>query len=215
MAIKKYLSLPKGYLSYSQYCLWTSNPEKYKLHYFDGRKDDYTNSGQVFGKQIADALEAKRDTGDLLTDSAMLLLPKYDVMDQSFFTEFKERGGRWLKIICKPDTFNSVSHAFRETKSGTEMNPWTQTKAQNHVQLLWYAVGIWLKYGTMNTNAHLDWIVTEKLPGGNKPTGRVESFEVTFTPADYYEFQAKMLKVAYEIEEAWAAHESKPWVTTF
>lgn len=213
---KKYIALPHDYLSHSQMQLWINNPERYKQLYFDNRDDlKYSNSGQDFGKKVADALETGSDTGDILTDAAMLLLRKYDTMDQSFITEFKEKNGGWLKIICKPDTFNSVSHAFRETKSGTEKNPWTQIKAQNHPQMLFYAVGIWLKYGTMNTNAYLDWIATEHTPLGIRPTGRVETFEVTFKPEDYYEFQAKMLKVAHEIEIAWSAHITKPYITTF
>lgn len=212
---KKYIFLPKGYLSYSQMMLWQNDPAKYKRQYFDGRDESFTNSGQDFGKRVANALETNDDTGDVLTDAAMLLLPKYDLMDQSFIAEFKEKGGRWLKIIAKPDTFNTISHAFRETKTGKSKNPWTQTKAQNHPQMIFYAVAIWLKYGTMNDHAFLDWIETEDTDEGIKPTGRVETFRVTFKPEDYYQFQAKMLKTAHEIEQAWAAHETKPWITTF
>lgn len=212
--IKKYISLPHDYLSHSQMVLWQSDPVKYKALYFDGRDElRTTNSGQKFGKEVADALEANRDTGDILTDAAMLLLPKYDLMDQSFIAEFKEKGGPWLKIIAKPDTFNTITHEFRETKTGKQ--PWTQSKAQKHPQMIFYAIAIWLKYGTMNTNAYLDYVQTEQTPDGIKPTGHVESFEVTFKPEDYYEFQAKMLKVAHEIQEAWAAHITPEYINTF
>jgi len=193
--------------------LWQNNPDRYKKQYFNGQDMGFSNSGQDFGKKVANALEVAGETGDVLIDSAMLLLPKYDLMDQSFTAEFKEKGGRWLIIIAKPDTFNTITHEFRETKTGK--NPWTQAKAQAHPQLIFYAVAIWLKYGTMNKNTFLDYIETEDTPTGIKPTGRVESFEVVFTPADYYSFQAKMLKVAHEIEEAWAAWETKPWISTF
>lgn len=215
MSSKKYISLPRGYLSHSQMQLWLNNPDRYKKQYFDGQDVNFTNPGQDFGKRVANALEGGEGTGDVLTDAAMLLLPKYDLMDQSFIAEFKEKGGRWLKIIAKPDTFNTVSHAFRETKTGKSRNPWTQTKAQEHPQMIFYAVAIWLKYGTMNTSAHLDWIETEDTSEGIKPTGRVETFWVTFRPEDYYSFQAKMLKVAHEIEEAWAAHITPEYITTF
>lgn len=215
MSSKRYIPLPKSYLSYSQYMLWTSNPRRYAEHYFDGRKDDFTNSGQTYGKEVADALEASRETGDLLTDAAMLLLPKYDVQDVAMEAEFKEKGGPWLKVIAKPDSFNSLTHEFMEFKTGKEKNPWTQQKAQSHIQMIWYAVVIWLKYGTMLDHATLAWIATEDTPEGIKPTGKVETFTVTFKPEDYYSFQAKMLKVAHEIEESWAAHITKPWITTF
>ena len=212
---KRYISLPKSYLSYSQYMLWTSNPQRYKNQYFDKRDESFTNSGQTYGKLVADALEAGRETNDMLTDAAMLLLPKYDVQDVAIEAEFKEKGGSWLKVIAKPDSFNSMTHEFMEFKTGKEKNPWTQAKAQNHIQMIWYAVVIWLKYGTMLDHATLAWIATEDTPEGIKPTGKVETFTVTFKPSDYYAFQAKMLKVAKEIEVAWASWESKPWVTTF
>ena len=35
-----------------------------------------------YGKVVADALEKGVQTGDLLTDAGMLLLPKYDVADK-------------------------------------------------------------------------------------------------------------------------------------
>ena len=216
MSSKRYISLPKSYLSYSQYMLWTSNPQRYKNQYFDKRDDlQFTNTGQTYGKFVADALEAGRETNDLLTDSAILLLPKYDVADVAIEAEFKEKGGCWLKVIAKPDSFNSMTHEFMEFKTGKEKNSWTQAKAQSHIQMIWYAVVIWLKYGTMLDHATLAWIATEDTPLGIKPTGRVESFEVTFKPEDYYSFQARMLAVAHEIEQAWAAHETKEWLTTF
>ena len=211
---KQYISLPHDYLSHSQMQLWISDPKKYKKLYFDNRDDLRTsNSGQKFGKEVADALEANRDTGDVLTDAAMLLVPKYNLMDQSFIVEFKEKNGSWLKIIIKPDTYNTVTHEFRETKTGKQA--WTLAKAQKHPQMIFYAVGIWIKTGTRNTNAYLDYVETEDTPLGIKPTGRVESFEVTFKPEDYYEFQSKMLKVAHEIEVAWSAHITPEYINTF
>ena len=212
---KRYFSLPRGYLSYSQYSLFLSDPEKYKRQYFDGFDTGFTNSGQTYGKQVADALEPTRDTGDLLTDAAMLLLPKYDIADQQIEAEFKEKGGPWLKVIAKPDTFNSITHEFAEFKTGKGKNPWTQEKAQKHIQMIWYAVVIWLKYGTMLDHATLAWIETEQTTEGIKPTGLVKSFEVEFKPADYYSFQAKTLKVAHEIEIAWSAHETPEYLTKF
>ena len=212
---KRYFSLPKSYLSYTQYSLWLSDPKKYARHYFDDMDTSFANKGQAYGKLVADALEMSRDTGDLLTDAAMLLLPKYDVADMPIEAEFKEKGGRWLKVIAKPDSFNSITHDFIEVKTGKGRNPWTEKKAQEHVQMIWYAIVIWLKYGTMLDKAHLAWIETEDTSEGIKPTGRVDSFEVTFEPADYCMFQAKMLKVAHEIEQSWASHITNPELVNF
>lgn len=213
MSRKKYIELPQGYLSYSQMMLWLSSPKRYADLYFDRRDElKFTNPGQEFGKMVATSLEEGVDTGDLLTDSATLLIPKYDTADEPIHTEFRTKHG-WLKLIGKPDTFDSVTHAFREDKTGKVA--WTQKKAQNHPQMIFYAITIWLKYETMNTKAHLDWIETEYVDGITKPTGHIQTFEVTFTRKDYFEFMSKMVKVASEIELAWASHITNPELVTF
>lgn len=218
MASKKYIQLPKGYLSYSQMMLWLSSPERYKAQYFDKRNDmNYTNAGQEFGKMFADALEKGEETGDLRTDAAMLLLPKYDVRDVQFFAEMKTPHG-WLKLVIKPDFLNSETKEFIEIKTGKVK--WTPAKAQSHPQMIFYAIGINLEYKVMNEKAILAWAETEQVADENglvttQPTGHIETFPVTFSRSQYLEFQAEMVRVALEIELAWASHITKPWITSF
>lgn len=218
MAARKYIQLPKEYLSYSQMQLWKSSPERYKAQYFDKRTDmQYTNAGQEFGKMFADALEKAEETGDLLVDAAMLLLPKYDVRDVQFYTEMKTAHG-WLKLVIKPDFFNSETKEFIEIKTGKV--PWTPSKAQKHPQMIFYATGIGLEHGVWNDKAILAWAETEQVTDETglittQPTGHIETFPVTFTKSQYLEFQAEMIRVALEIELAWASHETREWVTTF
>lgn len=210
---KHYIQLPHHHLSHSQRELWKSDPKRYAALYFDGRDEmRVSNSGQEYGKVVADALEKGIQTGDVLTDSAMLLLPKYDVADQPIEVDMKTKHG-WLHLIAKPDTFDSKTFAFREYKTGK--NPWTQKKAQNHPQMIFYAVCIWLKHGVKLEKAHLDWIETALEDGVVKPTGRVETFEVTFSPEQYLETMTDMVKTALEIELAWASHQTNPELTTF
>jgi hypothetical protein len=215
MSSKKYISLPRHHLSYSQCSLWLSDKERYRAQYFDGRTDlNFSNSGQSYGKTVADALEAGRETGDLLTDAAMLLLPKYDVADQPIEVDVKTKRG-WLNLIAKPDTFNSITKEFVEFKTGKGKNPWTPAKAQSHFQMWYYAVVIWQKYGVMLPDAKLAWIETEDTLEGIKPTGHVETFTVVFTPVELMQTLAKIVKIAHEIEEAWASHITKPYITTW
>ncbi len=215
MAHKKFKSLPKHHFSYSQWSLWLSSPEIYKRRYFDGSQVDYSNRGQTFGKEVADALEAGRDIGDVLTDSAMLLLPKYDVADQPIEVDVKTKYG-WLNLIAKPDTFNSVTHEFIEFKTGKGgTNRWTAKKAQDHLQMWFYAVTIWQKFGTILPDAKLAWVETEDTPEGIKPTGHVEVFPVHFSQAGLLDALSRIVKAAHEIEVSWAGHITKPWITTF
>lgn len=77
----------------------------------------------------------------------------------------------------------------------------------------------------MLDGAKLSWIETEDTPhiyeDGTpgaliiKPTGRVETFDVHFSPAGLMDARARIIKSAHEIEVAWASHETKEWVTSF
>lgn len=137
----------------------------------------------------------------------MLLLPKYDVADQEIRVDFKTAHG-WLQLVGKPDTRNSLTHEFREYKTGK--HPWTAKKAQEHGQMKFYAMLVYLKFGKLLTGAHLDWIETEQGPDGIRPTGRVQSFRVTFSLNDILTTMTRATKAALEIEAAYAARATKP-----
>lgn len=203
--------------------LWLTSPKKYADLYFDNRDElRTTNSGQIYGKVVSDALEQENETGDLLTDSAMLLLPKYDIRDKQFDVDVKTKDG-WLKLVAKPDFMDSTTKNFVEVKTG--VHPWTQSKAQNHLQMIFYAVVIWQKYGVKNAGAKLAWIETERVMKFDDtgrhiipkiiPTGRVETFDVTFTSMQYLDTLQQMVTVAKEIEIAWASHVTNPELINF
>ena len=205
MRSKKYIQLPKGYLSYSQITLWQSNPGQYKKIYFDNREELKTgNISMEYGKVVANALEHGIQTDNLLTDSAILLLPKYDLADQEFEAEFKTKYG-WLKILIKPDTMDSKTFAFREYKTGKY--PWTQEKADNHLQLKIYATGIYIKHKILPPSIYLDWIETEDFNGEIRPTGKLISFPVTLSKMDIVKTISLVTNVAKDIATAYALHE--------
>jgi hypothetical protein len=214
---KKYIQLPKTYLSYSQCELWKHAPERYKKLYMeDNQLYRLSNSGMDYGKTVATALENEETTGDLLTDAAMLLLPKYDIRDKEIQVETKTKDG-WLKIIGRPDSMDSKTKAFYEFKTGK--GKWTQNKAQKHPQMIFYAMLIYLAYGVVLNEAQLIWMETEDvlepykegdwLPEDRKsikPTGLVQTFKVTFTLTDILKTLAETVKIAREIEIAWSMH---------
>lgn len=218
MAQKKKIQLPRDYISYSQVSLWKQNPKRYKEIYFNGRKDlNVYNDSIEYGKMVADALEKNEDTGDLLTDAAMLLLKKYDKRDEPIYVDFKTKGG-WLTLIAKPDTFNSVSHEFREYKTGKVK--WTQGKADKHFQLFFYAAVIYLKYKKITTDCYLDWIETAEsvTPDGisqMQPTGVIKSFKVEVGLKKILDTIDEIVKVSKEIEEAYILHTPNKNITKF
>lgn len=205
---KKYIELPKGYLSYSQIQSWRGNPKRYKEVYFDGRTEfSIYNEGMEYGKQFADALETYTDTNDLLTDASILLLAKYDVRDQEIRAELKTKDG-CIPLLGRPDTMNSKTFAFREYKTGKQ--PWTQNKANKHFQLYFYAMLIYLKYGVVVEKCHLDWIETEVVNNKTQPTGKTLSFPVKIGLRKILETMSETIVVAKEIELAYASHITRP-----
>lgn len=102
MPKKKVIQLPKGYLSYSQIALWKSSPDRYKKIYFDDMNElRFSNPGMEYGKIVANALENEEDVGDLLTDIAMELLPKYDVRDEEITPNSKQKTVRSLSSVAR------------------------------------------------------------------------------------------------------------------
>lgn len=209
MAKKKLIQLPKGYISYSQVVMWDKDRERYEKIYFDGKDAKITNSGMDYGKQVATALEEGEETGDLLTDAAMLLIPKYDLMDQEIRAELKTKDGA-VMVLGRPDTRDSVSWAFRETKTG-KAKSWTQRKAEKHMQMKFYAMLVYLASGKVLREAWLDWVETcvvkTEIDGFPietvTPTGHVEHLRVPLSLNDILEMMALTSRVAKEIEIAW------------
>lgn len=213
MAKKKYIQLPKGYISYSQIQLWKADPERYKKIYFDAR-DEFrtTNKGMEYGKIVADALEKGYETGDLLTDTAMSLLPKYDVADKEIVADLKTKHG-WISILGRPDSMDSKTKSFFEFKTGK--TKWTAAKAQAHPQMAFYGMLIWLAYKVVPEESALVWIETEMTSEGIKPTGRIERFPVKITMKDILNTMAEISRIAQEIEVAWASHITDPELVNY
>lgn len=210
---KKVIQLPKEYISFSQLALWQNDPDRYKDLYFDNR-DELRNSnrGMEYGKVVADALEKGIETGDLLTDAGMLLLPKYDIRDVEFRAQMNTKEG-WITLLAKPDSLDSVTKSFYEYKTGKTV--WTQKKAQDHLQMHFYATAIYLAYKVIPKGAKLIWIQTEQVGDAIQPTGHVKEFPVVFTLNDILKTMALISKVAKEIEIAFMSHVRNPHLDTY
>lgn len=204
MPKKKIIETPRGYISFSQMSMWQSSPERYKRTYFEGKRG-FTNSGMRFGSVVADALENEEYTGDLLTDTAMELLPKFDVRDEEIRVPMKTKDGEII-LLGRPDSLDSKTKDFYEFKTGT--HPWTQKKANEHLQLKFYALMIYLKHDVLLDKCELIWMETFKDPDEKvQPTGKIVRFEVKITLKDILETMAMISRVAKEIELEWVVYE--------
>lgn len=200
---RKVIQLPSGCLSYSQVQLWLADKKRYKEIFFNHNDNArFMNEGMAYGKIVADALENDQETGDLLTDMAISLLVKYDIRDKEMEGILKTKDGD-IRIVSHPDTMDSKTYALREYKTGKVK--WTQKKADNWFQLKFYAMLIFIIYGKVPPEVHLDWIETFKdTDDVTKPTGRVETFKVNIKMSDIINTMALVSRVAKEIEAEWS-----------
>lgn len=165
------------------------------------------NPAMAYGKIVADAFETGEETGDLLTDMAISLVPKYDIRDKEMTGTLHTKYGDVL-IVSHPDMMDSKTFSLREIKTGRVR--WTQKRADDWFQLKFYAMLIYIIYGKMPPTVHLDWIETfvdESANGQIKPTGHVETFLVKITLGQVLETMALTTRVAKEIETEWASYE--------
>lgn len=203
---RKIVQLPADCLSYSQVSMWLSSPKRYKKIFFDNDESArFTNSGMAYGSIVADALENDEETGDLLTDMAISLIPKYDMRDIEMEGWLKTTSG-WVKIVSHPDMRDSKTQSLREIKTGRVK--WTQKKADNWFQLKFYAMLVYLVHGVVPPKCFLDWVETfVDTDGEVKPTGHVETFEVKIGLEEILETMATTARVAKEIEDEWVVYE--------
>lgn len=199
--MKKQLLNPRGYLSATQIEMWMSNKPKYEAKYFRGEEDTFENDFMGFGKKVAEALESGEKTSDEISDMVISSIPKYAIMEHEMTVPFKTKYG-YVQLLGKLDTFeDKPTLHFREYKTGAKV--WTSYRAQMHKQLLHYDLLIYLKYGMMAKERHLDWLETERAGDIIRFTGKVQHFEVRRRLADLLSYMALVGRVAKEIDTAY------------
>lgn len=200
----KELLNPRGYLSHTQIEMWRTNRPKYEATYFRGEEDRFENDFMGFGKQVADALETGKNTGDEISDMVISSMTKYAVMEHEIKVPFKTKYG-YVQLLGKLDTFeDKPSLHFRETKTGAK--PWTQYRSQMSNQVLHYDLLVYLKYGVIAKERHLDWYETERSGDLVRFTGKMHKFEVRRRLGDLLVYMGTVGKVAKEIDTAYKKH---------
>lgn len=197
---------PRGYLSWTQVDMWERNRERYIRKYIHGENIDIRNSGIDYGKKVATALEDGIETGDVLTDAIITLLPAYSVNEHEITVPMATQWGDTV-LMGKIDTFDPETLSFMEHKTGRVK--WTYGKAEKHGQMRHYATLIWLKHKKLPPRAQLNWIQTEEVDGVVRPTGKIEPFNIQLGMREVLEYMARVAKVAKEIDEVYRAELKK------
>jgi len=187
----------KDYLSWSQHSLWTSSKREYYKKYGLG-EDRSTNKFFNKGKEFATAMEYD-DDGEHSSDSLLSFVlenaPRLANSEEKLMVELKN-GEKILSIL---DSSDEHGESFIEYKTGKV--PWTQEKVNNHDQMMFYALALYIKSGRMQTpSSLLVWIETEETEDGLKYTGLIEAFPREFLISEVEAFEDKLIKTIEEIE---------------
>jgi len=129
-----------------------------------------------YGSEIADLLEKQPD------HPTVAHIPKYNIRDQGFTVDIDG-----VTLLMYPDTLSLQNFPvkppkFAEYKTGewVENNPaWTQKKADEHIQLKLYSLGLKLKYHAVDDLCHLYWLVTNMVEHTDPITIFGKQYEAT------------------------------------
>ncbi len=194
----KTLTLPKPYLSWSQYNLWNTNPSAYRKIYFE-KEQSFVTKEMKFGKNFSEALEEENFFG--ASERAKKIycgLPKCNQAELELRANVD--GINLLSYLDTAEVEGDLIPEFREYKTGKAK--WTQARANEHGQIKFYAVVITEKTGKPPKKANLDWIPTIENGNGIEFTGEIKSFPVRITKKDVNAMKGEIKRTAVEISEA-------------
>lgn len=141
---------PKKYISWSQLRTWLEDKDRYRDRYYRGI-DMHSSKELLFGSEVAKGLE----NGSINVPGLIV----YPVSEEQIKVDIE--GVPFFGYI---DMFDPKRLKFREIKTG-KLKPnggmrWTQKDVDNHGQLDVYSLLIQEKYGNVDEECHLDWLVT-------------------------------------------------------
>lgn len=180
---------PRGYLSWSQLNLWEHDQNMYYQVYIEN-VDMYRTKYLELGKKMACALEnGFSEDGDPMLELMIVYMPAYPAREYDIKQEFEG-----IPLVGKLDGFDEATLTVGEYKSGKK---WTQAMVDQHGQLTFYALLVWLKYGKLPNKIFLHWARTdEDMEGNLKLTGDIRTFETKRSLKDLILF-SKRIKTAW------------------
>ena len=199
------LKLPKSYLSYSQMRVWLDDKDQYRQRYYLGQEQGGSRY-LLFGSEMAKGLE----DGTIKIPA----LVQYAVQEEQIKLDVEG-----VPFYAYIDQFDPVRNKFREIKTGIMRRNgaprWTQDLVNQHMQLDVYSALIREKFGSVDDECHLDWIITRNKvkeiemdghllkseSGELEITGEVVSFRRVITETERARIKFLIRSVAEEISE--------------
>ena len=197
------IDLPKSYLSYSAADLWYKNPSMFRAKYYEPNGAQTSSSQTDYGKEIADMLK------DDPENPLVAHIPKYEIRDEGFTVDISG-----VPVLMYPDSLSIIGKPrIFEYKTGVD--PWTQEKADAHMQTKLYSLGVKEKYGDVDDLLHLIWLPTVMEPHESevringrpyktcidlpRMTGEVVTFPVVVSELERYKAREWVVQAAHEI----------------
>jgi len=141
------LIFPKPHFSWNQLQIWERSKEEYRQTYYpkDSKVQKFVNRGMAKGKQMANALKDEELSGDEILDTVIVRLPKLEIMDIPFLVDFRMAPGKdnIIPLWIQPDSYKKDLTEYLEYKTSQVI--WTKKMADEHRQIDFYDVGIWIK----------------------------------------------------------------------
>lgn len=120
-----------------------------------------------------------------------------------------------VPILCFLDKYLVIENGIGEYKTG--LQPWTQARVQKHDQLPFYGVGLKWSGHRVPDYADLHWIETKETqqekvdfwrdgPKIIHATGRIKTFHREFDEREFERMEELIIRVAWEISDAYQEH---------
>ncbi|KUK98932.1 MAG: hypothetical protein XE08_0325 [Parcubacteria bacterium 32_520] len=184
----------KEHFSYSQYSLFKSSPVWYFKRYFKGITYD---AGFEFGKKVANKLE--HDEGDSIELNLLdAFIKKYPVMNYEIECDFEG-----IKLKGAFDGFDEEKLHLGEYKTGDIRFPWTQKKADHHIQITWYYLMLYMRDKKIIQRATLHYIPVKRV---KSPSGVLLKEEIVFEKLRDFETKRNLgdiAKLGVDIKRVW------------
>jgi hypothetical protein len=196
--MKSTILLPNGHLSWSQLEKWESDKEGYRAKYYRN-EEQWSTQAMDYGKKFARAMETDAATDDPMLDLVRSAAIKYEVSELKLEAVLETKEGK-IPLLGYLDTSHSnPTKGYREYKTGKI--PWTQKRADKHGQITLYDLMVYLKYGGVPKETHLDWFETVIEGEKTVMTGRHFSFLTVRKLSDIITMTAQVKRTALEISQ--------------
>lgn len=198
------IKLPKGYLSHSAITMRGKGEitESYRKQYYSENPPRFTTPAMEFGNVVTEAMRRQEEW--------VSFIPHLPIFERELFVNIKG-----VPVLMYIDTSNE-NNRFCEQK--TTKTRWTEAKIAKHEQLDLYSLGLQIADGFVEDECSLVWVeadapVQSRGMGMKKKvtvddyklTGKFEETPRTITQEMRDAMADKVLRVAREIEEDFAA----------